>query len=172
MSSKEQAYAQAITAISAAEGNTDQVRSEILAVSEAVESNPELRSNLTNKMLPASTRFQIMTDALSGKVSDTTLSIVSMIAANGQAGSLSGIAESFASAGGGSVQLATVRSAVALTDSQIQRLSQNLVNVVGGPVEVRNVVDESVVGGVVTTIGDRVIDGSIRSKLDQMKEAL
>ncbi len=172
MASKEQAYAQAISAIAAAEGNSDQVRSEILAVSEAVESNSELRSNLTNKMLPAATRFQIMTDSISGKVSDTTLSIVSMIAANGQAGNLSAIAASFASAGAGSAQLATVRSAVALTDAQLQKLSANLVNVVGGPVEVRNIVDTSVVGGVVTTIGDRVIDGSIRSKLDQMKEAL
>jgi F-type H+-transporting ATPase subunit delta len=51
-------------------------------------------------------------------------------------------------------------------------LSQKLTSVVGGPVEIRNVVDPDIVGGVVTTIGDRVIDGSIRAKLDQMKEAL
>ena len=172
MMSSDQAYAQAISANAAAEGNTDQVRSEMLAVSEAVESNGELRSNLTNKMLPASTRFQIVTDALSGKVSDTTLSIISMLAANGQGGNLTAIASSFASTSGGAVQLATVKSAVPLTDAQIQRLSANLVKVAGGPVEVRNVVDESVVGGVVTTIGDNVIDGSIRAKLDKMKEAL
>ena len=42
----------------------------------------------------------------------------------------------------------------------------------GTPVDVRVVVDPSVLGGLVTQVGDTVIDGSVRRRLDQLKQAI
>ena len=39
-------------------------------------------------------------------------------------------------------------------------------------VEVKVIVDESVMGGIVATIGDTVIDGTVRHRLDQLKEQI
>ena len=42
----------------------------------------------------------------------------------------------------------------------------------GGPVDVQVVVDPSVVGGMVARVGDEVLDGSIRSRLDEARQRL
>jgi len=43
---------------------------------------------------------------------------------------------------------------------------------VGKPVDVRVVVDPSVLGGLVAQVGDTVIDGTVRRRLDQLKQAI
>jgi F-type H+-transporting ATPase subunit delta len=68
-------------------------------------------------------------------------------------------------------EVAMVRSAVALTDDQKRRLQAALVKATGQDVDLKVIVDPSVVGGVVTQIGDTVFDGSVRSRLLQLREA-
>ena len=65
--------------------------------------------------------------------------------------------------------VAEVRSAMALSEDQVSRLAASLKQATGKDVDVRVTVDPSVLGGVVTTIGDTVIDGSVRSRLAQVK---
>ena len=69
-------------------------------------------------------------------------------------------------------EVAEVRSAVALDDAQVQRLAQALSRATGKSVEVKVVVDPTVMGGLVATVGDTVIDGSVRHRLEQLKETL
>ena len=59
-----------------------------------------------------------------------------------------------------------------LTDDQKDRLAAALANATGKQVEVKVVVDPSVLGGLVATVGDTVIDGTVRSRLDQLKSLL
>jgi F-type H+-transporting ATPase subunit delta len=68
--------------------------------------------------------------------------------------------------------VAEVRSAVALDDTQRQRISEALSRATRKQVEVKVIVDESVMGGIVATIGDTVIDGTVRHRLDQLKEQI
>jgi F-type H+-transporting ATPase subunit delta len=65
-----------------------------------------------------------------------------------------------------------VRSAVPLTDDQRDRLAKALEDATGKRVEIKVVVDPSVLGGIVAQVGDTVIDGSVRRRLDQLKNAL
>jgi F-type H+-transporting ATPase subunit delta len=167
-------YAEALLSVARAEGNLDTTRSQLREVARAVQGNDELRSALSNNLLPAATRAQIVDDLLAGKASDTVRALVGMVVAAGRGAELGDIVDAFgdraASASGSRV--AVVRSAVALTDDQKARLAQALTASAGGPVELENIVDPEVIGGAVTTIGDTVIDGSLRSKLNQMHEAL
>ena len=64
-----------------------------------------------------------------------------------------------------------MRSAVALTADQSAKLEKALSSATGNEVTVKNVVDPSVIGGVLTQIGDEVIDGTIRSRLTQLRDA-
>ena len=66
------------------------------------------------------------------------------------------------------LELAEVRSAVPLTDDQQDRLKAALSNATGKQVNLKVVVDPSVLGGIVATVGDTVIDGSVRTRLDQL----
>ena len=69
-------------------------------------------------------------------------------------------------------RVAEVRSAVELDESERLRLSAALQRTAGHPVEVRVQVDPSVIGGMTVAIGDTVIDGSVRHRLDQLRETL
>ena len=68
--------------------------------------------------------------------------------------------------------VAEVRTAVALSDDQVSRLKAALTNSSGHEVNLKVVIDPTVIGGVIATVGDNVIDGSVRTRLDQLKSRL
>ena len=69
-------------------------------------------------------------------------------------------------------EVAEVRSAIPLSDDQVTRLAEALRKSTGKHVDVRVVIDQSVKGGLVARVGDTVIDGSVRRRLEQLRNAL
>jgi F-type H+-transporting ATPase subunit delta len=67
-------------------------------------------------------------------------------------------------------EVAEVRSAIDLSDDQRQRLGAALANHLGKEVEVKVIVDPTVLGGIVAQVGDTVIDGSVRARLTKLRE--
>jgi F-type H+-transporting ATPase subunit delta len=59
-----------------------------------------------------------------------------------------------------------------LDDATIKRLEQALSRATGLEIEAQIVVDPAVLGGIQAKVGDRLIDGTIRSRLQQMKAAM
>lgn len=167
------AYADAAFGIAAAEGALAEVEDELFRLGRIFESNEELRSTLTDPHLPASRRQQIVEDLLEGKATTTTVAIVSMIVGAGRAADLPKIAQDLVqrSAAQKGEVVAEVRSAVALTDEQLARLQQALKARTQLDVTIKNVIDPTVMGGVVTQIGDSVLDGTVRTRLNQLREA-
>jgi len=72
----------------------------------------------------------------------------------------------------GNKEVAEVRSAIALTEDQKSRLAEALGKATGKQVEVKVIIDPSIQGGLVAQVGDTVIDGSVRRRLEQLKNAL
>lgn len=174
MSDRVQGYADAMLSVASAEGNVEQVSSELFSVARAVDGSDELRTSLSDQRIPASKRQQIVEDLLGGRASATTVGLVSMVVGAGRSGDLPKIADAFvkSAAAEQSREVASVRSAVPLTEDQQQRLAAAIKSSTGKDVDVKVTVDPAVVGGVVTTIGDTVIDGSIRSRLGKLRETL
>jgi len=67
---------------------------------------------------------------------------------------------------------AVVTSAVPLSDGERRDVEQKLREIAGGPVTIETEVDEKILGGLVVRIGDRLIDGSTRSRLVALKQRL
>lgn len=67
---------------------------------------------------------------------------------------------------------ATVTSAVPLTADDVKAVTEKLTTMTGGPVVVATTVDENILGGLVVRIGDRLIDGSTKSRLVALKQQL
>ncbi|MDX1691997.1 MAG: F0F1 ATP synthase subunit delta, partial [Acidimicrobiia bacterium] len=59
-----------------------------------------------------------------------------------------------------------------LDDDTLERIAAALAQRVGRPVETRLVVDDSVLGGFVATVGDVVIDASVKRRLDEVGRTL
>jgi F-type H+-transporting ATPase subunit delta len=167
------AYAEALFAVARAEGTLGEVEDELFRFSQTLQGNDELRDALTNPGIPASRRQQIVEDLLGGRASPTTVALVSMVVGTGRARELPAIIQKLVemSAAEANKEVAEVRSAVPLTDDQRERLAKVLGQATGKQVEVKVVVDPAVLGGIVAQVGDTVIDGSVRSRLDKLKNA-
>jgi len=168
------AYAEALFAVTRAEGTLGEVEDELFRFSQTLQGNDELRDALTDAGIPAARRQQIVEDLLGGKASPTTVALVSMVVGTGRARDLPAIIQLLVemSAAEANKEVAEVRTAVPLTDDQLERLATALEDATGKQVEIKVVMDPSVLGGIVAQVGDTVIDGSVRRRLDQLKNAL
>ena len=167
-------YADALISIGNAEGDPAGLEADVHAFANAVAGSAELQNSLADSSMPAANRQQVVEDLLAGKASKASAAAISMVVGAGRAGDLPEIARAMSSkmAGGRGAAHASVRSAVPLSDEQVQRLEKALTEKVGRPVTARVTIDPSVVGGIVTQIDDTVIDGSVRRRLNQMRETL
>ena len=167
-------YADAMFTVAQAEGNLVTVEDELFRFGRAFEGSDELRTTLTDQTLPASRRQQVVEDLLKGRASDTTVALVSMVVGAGRAKDLPAIIKSVVekSAQANRKAVAEVRSVVALSDDQRTRLAAALQQATGRDVEVKVIIDPTVLGGLHTQIGDTVIDGTVRSKLALLRESM
>jgi F-type H+-transporting ATPase subunit delta len=166
-------YAQAFSDILQAEGGGNEVTDELFRFARIVEGNEELRNALSDPHLPVERRQQIVEDLLGTRANRVTTALVSMVVATGRVKDLIQIVDCLLdkTAERGSRVIAQVRSAVPLSDDQKARLAEALKKSTGKDVDLVVVVDPEVLGGLVTQIGDTVIDGSVRQRLSQLRES-
>ena len=167
------AYAEALLSVVNAEGNVAEVEDELFRFARALDGNDELRTALSDPHVPAARRQQIVEDLLAGKATPITVGVVSLVVGAGRIAELPKIVDELVrlSASDRGQSVAEVRSAVPLSQEQQDRLSAALSASTATEITVRNVVDPSVLGGIVTTIGDAVLDGSVRTRLNQLRDA-
>jgi F-type H+-transporting ATPase subunit delta len=167
-------YARGIFEIARSEGELERVQSELFAISRAFETSPELRSSLTDAQLPAEKKQGIIDELIGGRASSLTVGVVQLLVSQDRASELPAIAKAVADAAASSRDkaLAEVRSAVPLDDETVQRLTASLGRATGKNVEINVVVDPSVIGGVVATVGDTVIDGTIAKRFESVRQAV
>ncbi len=167
-------YAAGLLEIARGEGQLDRVEREMYRVARAVEGSEELRGTLSDPRIPIERRQGIIADLLGGRAAELTVAAIDFIVASGRAKDLPEIADALteAAAATRSREVAEIRSAVELDDDTVRRLAAALGKATGKQVEVKVVVDPSVVGGIVARVGDTVIDGSVRRRLDSLRHAL
>ena len=167
-------YARALFEIARAEGSIDEVEDELFRFARSYESSDALRIALTDEQIPAAKRQAIIEDLLGGKATGTTVQLISMVVGSGRSRELPAIIDKVVARASSAKQLevAEVRSAVELTADQQDRLKAALANATGKNVTLKVVVDPTVLGGLRATVGDTVIDGTVRTHLDQLKSRL
>jgi F-type H+-transporting ATPase subunit delta len=168
-------YARALFEVARAEGTLDEVEDELFRFARTYESSDTLRDALTDEMVPAAMRQKVVEDLLGGgDATPTTVQLVSMVVGSGRGRDLPAIIDSLVqrASSAKNLEVAEVRVAVPLTDDQQDRLKAALTNATGKQVNLKVIVDPSVLGGIVATVGDTVIDGSVRTRVDQLKSRL
>ncbi len=173
MSDRATLYSDAFFNVLLAEGSTNEVQDELFRLARVIDGNEELRLTLGDQAIPVARRLQIIEDILEGKAHPTTTALVSLVVTTGRLRELSEMVDRLLTktAARGNRVVAEVRSAIELTEDQKTRLAASLKASTGKDVDVVVVIDPTVLGGLVTQIGDTVIDGSVRSRLTQLKES-
>ena len=174
MADRTDAYGAALFAVAVAEESLDRVEEELFRVARTIEGNDELRSTLTDEAIPVERRQGIVEDLLGDRAHPVTTALVSFVVGIGRGRELPTMIDKLVerAAEERSEVVAEVRTAIPLEDDQRDRLAEALSNATGKRVSVKAVVDQSVMGGVVAQIGETIIDGTVRNRLNQLREAL
>jgi F-type H+-transporting ATPase subunit delta len=167
-------YAQAIFSIADAEDALETVEDELFAFARAVQREGSLRETLTDPALPIERKKAVLQDVLGERASQHTISILGFLLEQGKARDLSAIVDELVAlaAERRKAAVAEVRTAVPLDDKHRADLVKALEHATGKKVELKVVIDPSIVGGVVARVGDQVIDGSIRRRLELARERM
>jgi F-type H+-transporting ATPase subunit delta len=167
-------YAQALFAVAEAEDDLGTVEDELFAFVKVVERDGRLREALADPALPAENKRTLVKELLGDRASPHTVSILGFLIEQGRAKELGRIVESLAELAAERRKhvVAEVRSAVPLTQERRKRLAEALSKATGKNVEIKVVVDPSVIGGVLARVGDEVFDGTVRSRLGEARERL
>jgi F-type H+-transporting ATPase subunit delta len=167
-------YATALLQVADAEDALDRVSDELFRIAKAIEQNYDLRSALTDIAVPAERKEAMLGELLGDRVSPHTKNILAFVIAQGHARELPYIVEELAALAAQTRNrvLAEVRSAVPLDEDQRRRLCDALAKATGKSVDVKVLIDPSVIGGLDAKVGDQVIDGTVRTRLAQLKEGV
>ena len=167
-------YAAGLLELARAEGVVPRVSDELYRIARALETSSDLRLTLSDPRLPLERKHGVVADLLGGRVLPLTLNLVNFVVAAGRSRDLPAIADELATRAANERDrvVAEVRTAFELDEETVQRLAEALSRATGKQVEVKTVIDPSLVGGVVARVGDTVIDGSLRHRMEGLRQAL
>lgn len=167
-------YARALLGIGVAAGQSDELGAELAPVAQLMK-NKELGAVLENPSVALSRRQAIVQQLLERlQVGKAIRSLVLLLLQRGRISALPDIAREYGllcDEHAGRVRV-EVASAVALDEQGVSRLREALERKTGKRVIVEQRTDPDLIAGIVTKIGSVVYDGSMRARLDQMRQAL
>ncbi|MGZ5353478.1 MAG: ATP synthase F1 subunit delta [Actinomycetota bacterium] len=167
-------YAEAMFQVAEAEGELEAVETQLYAFAKLLERDTRVREALIDPALPVENKRGLIADTLGERANPIAVNLLALLVEQGRARDIARIVQDLAlvTAERRAHVLAEVRSAVPLDDGQRRRLAEALSTATGRQVEVKVVVDPTVVGGVVARVGDEIFDGSVKSRLDEAKQHL
>jgi F-type H+-transporting ATPase subunit delta len=168
-----QGYAAALFQVAQAEGVLEQVGDELFQFARTLNTEIRLRDALIDPALPAEHRGNMIRELLGDKANEHTVNLIAFVVQQGRAREIGPIVDSLVqmAATARNAAVAEVRSAVALDEGQRGRLKAALEQASGKQVEMKVLVDPSLVGGLVARVGDLVFDASVRRRLALVKES-
>jgi F-type H+-transporting ATPase subunit delta len=164
---------QGVRATLMAAENTDQLENtedELFRFARLVDGNPGLRNALAGRSVSLAHRQELVESLLAGKVSEATIALAKRAVAARER-TFDQTIEGYVTLAAAQKNriVATVRVTKPLTDEQRERLQRTLRNQVGRDVAIQEVIDEHVVGGVRVELGDEVIEGTVASRLHDVR---
>lgn len=155
-------------------GATTAVQRDVERLLETVRQSGELAEFLANPLTASQAQANALRELFSGKVEVLTLNFLRLMAVRGRASIICAALESFLDqvAEREGIISAEVRSAVALSEEQYQRLRERLERRSGRTVRLDVQVDASLRGGAIVRVGDTVFDGSVNTYLERLQARL
>lgn len=167
-------YAEALFAVACEENSKDEYAQALESVKNDFEENPEYMEFLLCPGIPMSERLSAIEEAFTGKLPEYIVYFLQLLCEKGRIQWLSDCVKEYNALVDASenVAEAVVTTAVELTQSEKERLKTKLEKMLGRSVEIECVTDPSVMGGVLIETEGRVIDGSLRRRLNEVKDVI
>lgn len=135
--------------------------------------NPELREVLEHPAIAFADKEKVVRRAVP-KVGEQPMKLVLLMIRRGRPGAIEPMVARFAERlrRERGITLAEVRTALALDDRERTAITDRLRQLTGDDVEIHEVVDDKLIGGIAVRIGDRLWDASVRGRLERLRARL
>jgi F-type H+-transporting ATPase subunit delta len=166
-------YAEAAFEIAERDGSVEAWLAAFTAA-DSLLAEPGLMRLLSNPAVPAASRHALLERVAAGRIEGAPLRLLQLLVARGRIDRAPQVAAEFRRLYRlrEGITTASITSAAALTDAEVAAITQRLSDMTGGKVEVTLGVDPSLLGGVQVRVGDRLIDGSVRGRLERLRSKL
>lgn len=167
-------YGSALFMLAKEEGRTTEILESVREVKRVLDENTEYISLLSTPGIPMETRLNCANLAFDGRINEYVSSFILLLTERGHMKDFHKCAEEYEMLYNRDqgIAIAEVVSAIPLTDDERKALTAKLRKRSKGAVELRCTVDESLLGGIVVRMNGELIDGSLRSRINGIREVL
>jgi F-type H+-transporting ATPase subunit delta len=166
-------YAEAAFQVALRDDELDGWRDD-LALAADILGRPEVEPVVDSPAIPTDDRLGVVDRLLEGRVRPGALRLVSLLVERGRARELGRVSDQFQrllNAHRGIV-VATVTSAAPLTDEETAEIRKRVEAMADATIDLKTTVDPALLGGLTVQIGDRLLDASIRGRLERLRTQL
>ena len=174
MTTTSREYAEALFELAVQGGVTKETSEGLETVVSALLQTPDYRALLASPAIAKEERLAALDTAFRGKIPDILLAILRMMVSRGHVSALNGMARDYEELARGyrGESMAIVTSAVPLKEAETVALRAKLEKKLNRKVILQCRVNPELIGGIRVEVDGRIIDGSIRNKLEEIKEVM
>jgi F-type H+-transporting ATPase subunit delta len=167
-------YAEALYEIAVKANLVDQLEKELKAVVGVVNESVQLRKVLFHPRITAAEKKEVLDSLFKDRISEIAMNFLGLLVERRREIYLADITDYFVDLANKARNITDVKvtSAVELTKEEKKRLAGAMEKCTGKQVKLSYDVDPALLGGVVVRVGDKVIDGSVRTRLQTLREHL
>ena len=168
-------YGDALFELAVEENTTDCLMEEISMVQAVLKENEDFEKILVHPEIPKQQKLQVIEDVFKGRISDALTGFLRIVVTKGRYKDLPDIFAYFIARVKEykKIGVAEVTSAVSLSEEQKQKIEKKLLGTTHyESMEINHKVDAKLIGGLLIRIGDRVVDSTIRSRLNHLTAEL
>lgn len=168
------AYAGSLLELASESGADARIGAELKDVRQLLKDNESIRLYFADPSVSSEERSRTIKSAFSGRVSTLVLNTILVLNSKGRLSFLGQVADAYQTLMDeklGNIEV-DVTVASELNSSQIEEVRQLINKGLGKNAVIRQQVDESIIGGLILKVGDRQIDGSVKTQLNKIREKL
>ncbi len=167
-------YARALFEMAQVENVLGRIEEELFRLRELLKGNPALLEFLKDPNIKREGKRQALSELFENRVHPLVLNAIIVVTDQDRANRLLNIIEQFSTIAAESRQKVSgeIITASPLDDATLGRLAAELSRITGKNVQLFQKVDTAILGGAIVKVGEQIIDGSLRRKLEQIKERL
>lgn len=166
-------YAEAAFELARRDGTLDRWLADLRVAAE-VAANPDVAGVLDNPAVPFGSRRELLEKLLAGRVSPQALNLTLLLAKRGRIAVLPAVVAEYKRLVDRErgIVVATITSAAPLEAAELEAISARIHGMTGSQVELETRDDPELIGGVTVRIGDRLIDASVRGRLERLRDQI
>lgn len=167
-------YAVAMLELAEKHDILDIVNGDLALIKEIVQSNSELREFIEHPLISNKDKKDALKQIFKEHISEYTMNLIKLLADKNRLFILQYLWECYNKllCRKRNIDTAEVITAVPIDKHTVNRIKEKLENMFNKQIKIEPRVDEEIIAGMIVKIDDKVIDGSIRTKFDNMKKQL